>query len=159
MLQDFLEALQAKDQTKLSELAEANFAQKLKEKRENAPEPWFNFQRTNYDPEKVICVDKLLVKGLGVDRSTNDDQMDYSRLNNLEPEGLRQFIHKWDLGYQDYYFYSRFEEELEKLGDLDFQRDEPAEYYRLERVVRDGWHEMKNEMMAKKFRYMVHVTL
>ena len=72
-------------------MAEANFVAKLQEKREgeDAPQSWFNFQRAVYDPEKVICVDKLLIKGLGVDRSSNDDQMDYSRLNNLEPEGLR----------------------------------------------------------------------
>ena len=69
--------------------------------------------------------------------------MDYSRLNNLEPEGLRQYIHKWDLGYQDYYYYSRFEDELKKLEDLNFQREEPTEFYKAERTIRDGWHKMK----------------
>ena len=126
--------------------------QKLKEKRgesQSQQANWFNFERAEYDAEKVICIDKLLVKGLGIDRSTNDDQMDYLRMNNLEPYGLRQYIHKWDLGYQDYYYFARFEDELNKLSDMDFQREEPAEFYKAERKIRDGWHQMKNEMLSK----------
>ena len=47
LLQDFIEALQAKDQTKLAKMGEANFVAKLLEKREGgeggAPQSWFNF--------------------------------------------------------------------------------------------------------------------
>jgi len=114
LLQDFLESLQAKDQAKMSQLGEATFVEKLNSKKD-ASGAWFNFERAQYSVEKVLCVDKLLVKGLGVDRSTNEDQMDYQKVNNLEPQGMRQFVHKWDLGFQDYYYIKRFEKELKLI--------------------------------------------
>ena len=85
--------------------------------------------------------------------------MDYAKINNLEPAGLRQYVHKFDLGYQDYYYASRYFKELCKLNDPQFQMEEPGEYYKSERIVRDGWHQLKQEMLAKQFRFMLRVTL
>ena len=94
-----MQALQAQDTEKIAKLTEERFAAKLLANQEaSAGKEWFDFQRAEYDIEKVTCVDKLLIKGVGVDRSTNEDQMDYSKISNLEQDGLRQYIHKFDLG-------------------------------------------------------------
>ena len=123
-LQDFMQALQAQDSDQISKLCEANFAEKLLKNREaREGNEWFNFQRAEYDPEKVICNDKLLYKGVGIDRSTNGDQMDYTKVPNLEPQGMRQYIHKWDMGYQDYYYHTRYYDELCKLVDPSFRSE------------------------------------
>ena len=155
-----MQALQAQDTEKIAKLTEERFAAKLLANQEaSAGKEWFDFQRAEYDIEKVTCVDKLLIKGVGVDRSTNEDQMDYSKISNLEQDGLRQYIHKFDLGMQDYYYTNRFENEIAKLVQPNYREEEPQEYYKLERTVRDGWHQMKTEMFAKQFRYLLRVTL
>ena len=43
LLQDFMEALQAKDSDKLSQMAEATFIEKMQGKMEGAPKDWFKF--------------------------------------------------------------------------------------------------------------------
>ena len=64
--------------------------------------------REAYDVERVVTVDKILVKGVGVDRSTNDDFIDYIKISNMESVGVRQFIHKYDMGMQDHYYFLRY---------------------------------------------------
>ena len=68
----------------------------------------------------------MFIKGLGVDRSTNDDQEDYIRVSKLEEQGLRQYIHKYDLGMEDYYFNQRFMSELQLLADEEWRVENPG---------------------------------
>ena len=108
MLQDFFETLQKEDYEGLEKFTEARFVDRLRSKRQDAPgSDWFGFQRGEYDEALVVTVDKLLVKGVGIDRDTNDDQIDYQKVTGLESEGMRQFIHKYDFGMQDYYYILR----------------------------------------------------
>ena len=94
-------------------MAEARFVSRLKAaSEETTSEDWFSFKRSEYNPAKVLCVDKVFVKGVGTDRSTNDDQMDYTKVTSMEGLGLRQYVHKYDLGMQDYYFMNRFEKQI-----------------------------------------------
>ena len=42
---------------------------------------------------------------------------------NLEPQGMCQYIHKWDMGYQDYYYHTLYYDELCKLVDPSFRSE------------------------------------
>lgn len=120
-LQTFMQGLEARDFDKLHTMAETNFVNKLKEASEkNGNDSWFKFSPSELDPERVRCVDKLFVRGVGVDRSTNDDQMDYVKIISLEKYGIRQFVHKYDIGMQDYFYVRRFKEHLDKRMDADW---------------------------------------
>jgi len=58
---------------------------------------------------KVYLVDKLFVKGVSADRSKNDTNLDYVQSKDMEASGIRQYIHKFHLGLQPYYFKKHFE--------------------------------------------------
>ena len=115
--------------------------------------------REAYDVERVVTVDKILVKGVGVDRSTNDDFIDYIKISNMESVGVRQFIHKYDMGMQDHYYFLRYQDDIRRLHDSEWARANPKEYYATERRVRDGVHALKREMLMKQFRWSLRVTL
>ena len=109
ILQDFMEAMQAKDYDKMGQIAEARFVNKLKTKQDkNDSSDWFTFKKVEHDPVKVVTVDKLFVKGVGIDRDTNDDLIDYTKITAMESQGLRQYVHKYDFGMQDYYWMLRY---------------------------------------------------
>ena len=160
LLQDFMQGLQAQDYSQLHQIAEKNFVDKLQLQRQKAPDSeWFDFSRLKYDPVKVACVDRLFIKGVGIERDTNADQMDYTRITSLESNGLRQYVHKFELGMQPYYYQQRYEKELRQLVDGEWRAQNPMGIYETERVVREGWHKMRTEIMAKQFRYLLRVTL
>ena len=78
----FLAAISNHDTDKIKLLAEGNFANKVIARLN--PNHGFKFKEAAYDPDKVQVVDKLLIKGVGVDRSTNDTNMDYVRAKRME---------------------------------------------------------------------------
>ena len=104
LAQDFMQQLQAKNFDGLESIAEARFVDKLRDAGENQGSGWFSYEKQDYDPEKVSCIDKLFIQGVGVDRSTNYPEMDYTKNSQLEAHGLRQFVHKYSQGMQDYYY-------------------------------------------------------
>ena len=64
---------------------EKNFLDRLRARNEECSIPeWFEFEKVDYDPKRVVCVDKLFYKGLGVDRATNANQMDYRKESSVE---------------------------------------------------------------------------
>ena len=103
----------------MSRFTEARFVEKLREARKEQADAgvndWFGFERADYDDSKIVTVDTLLVKGVGVDRDTNDDMIDYHKVTGLESLGIRQFHHKFDFGMQEYYYLLRYQEELRNL--------------------------------------------
>jgi len=104
-----MEAVQTQDDAKMHKIAETNFAEQLISMREASnKKDWFQFERCDYDPTRVVTVDKLFIKGVGVDRSTNDDLIDYNRVSGMEPQGIRSYIHKFDAGMEQYYYMVRF---------------------------------------------------
>ena len=103
LTQNFLTAIQNKDADTVKNLAENEFASQLVAKMDGKSHG-FQFSPYPIDMEKVQIVDKLLIRGMGVDRSTNDSNMDYVRVTKFEKRGLRQYVHKYNLGLQDFYF-------------------------------------------------------
>ena len=97
LTQKFLKAIQEKDEETVRGLAEKNFAEKIVAKM-GSSDSGFEFKAVPIDPDNVQIVDKLLIRGLGIDRSTNDSNMDYIRVTKFERQGLRQFVHKYMLG-------------------------------------------------------------
>jgi len=62
----------------------------------------------------------------------------------MESVGLRQYVHKYDFGMQDYYWLLRYQEEIKNLTDSEWRTKNPAEAYKTERKVREGgthWQE------------------
>ena len=162
LAQDFMSGLQARDFDGLQGIAEANFVEKLRARNEqlvNKDKDWFEYEKVEYDPERVVCVDKIFYRGVGVDRSTNDDIIDYRKESAMEQSGIRQYLHKFDLGMQDFYYMNRYFDEIVKLNDEEWCQNNNAEAYKLNRVVKEGWLQMRNEMLAKQFRYLFRVTL
>ena len=160
MAQDFMQGLQARDYDKLTLRTEKNFLDRLRARNEQCKIPeWFEFEKVEYDPERVVCVDKLFYKGLGVERATNADQMDYRKESSVEQFGIRQYFHKFDLGMQDYYYMNRYKDGFIKLQDDEWVHSHPDEAYLINREVKEGWYKMRQEMLAKQFRYLLRVTL
>ena len=90
MLQDFFVALQKEDYDAIGRFTEARFVNRLKLNRQEAQgTDWFGYQRCDFDESKVVTVDKVLVKGVGIDRDTNDDQIDYIKVTGMESLGVR----------------------------------------------------------------------
>ena len=155
-----MEGLQKEDYDGLERFTEANFVNKLRENRLNAPDTtWFGYERVDYNADKVVTIDNIIVKGVGVDRSTNDDQIDYYKVTALESKGIRQFHHKYDFGMQDYYFMLRFQDELVKLTDQNWREENPEESYLTDRRIREGIHLLRKEMLSKQFRFLIRVIL
>ncbi len=77
----------------------------------------------------------------------------------MESLGLRQYVHKYDFGMQDYYWLLRYQEEIKNLTDSEWRTKNPAEAYKTERKVREGVHTMAREFEAKQFRYLLRVTI
>ena len=92
----------------------------MKQKSDNPD--WFAYKRADYDPAKVVTVDKLIVKGVGVDRDTNDDQIDYTKITSLESLGVRQYVHKYDFGMQDYYWLLRYKDVIDNLNNHEWRQ-------------------------------------
>ena len=41
----------------------------------------------------------MFVKGVSTIRSENEDQVDYQRVTAMEKFGIRQYVHKYEMGY------------------------------------------------------------
>ena len=148
MLQEFLVALRDQDQAKMESIGEAGFVNKLKEsKAAQSSKDWFGFEPAKeLDPELVRYVDLILVKGVGVDRSTNDDQIDYLKLTKMEAKGIRQYVHKYHQGMQDFYYLKRYEQEIKNLSDELWVRDNAELAKKLDKEVQNGYYKLRNEM-------------
>ena len=60
---------------------------------------------------------------------------------------------------QDYYYNLRYENHFKKLNDLEWLSKNTEEAYFMEREIKEGWLQMKNEMLQKQFRHILRVTL
>ena len=85
--------------------------------------------------------------------------MDYHREGSLESKGVRAYTHKFELGMQQYYYLTKYEEDFAKLADVEWRTNNPKETYTLERKTREGFLKMRNEYMIKDMRFILRVTL
>ena len=118
----------------------------------------FSFKAKKVDFEKVKIIDKILIKGLGIDRSTNDTNMDYARVNKFEPKGLRIFVHKYNLGMQDYYYQKLHSDLIASCTKEAFTKDYESAYLS-ENEMRVKSYELKKDMESKTHRYVLRVTV
>lgn len=62
------------------------------------------YKPNDFDPSKTYLVDKLFLKGVNIDRSLNETNLDYRQSRREEQKGIREFVHKYHLGLQPFYF-------------------------------------------------------
>ena len=74
--------------------------------------------------DKAYLVDKMFIQGISHNRTKNDWNVDYIVQKELEPKGLRTYLHKYHLGYNAYYYKRDFEKEMEKLRDPSLTEEE-----------------------------------
>lgn len=60
---------------------------------------------------------------------------------------------------QDYYYMDRYRSCFTKLQDDEWVDSHPDEAYLINREIKEGWYKMRQEMLAKQFRYLLRVTL
>lgn len=114
------------DQDKIRKVAELTFANKLIQDTAGL--------KVSYQPpgddalDKVYLVDKLFIKGVNAIRSENDTNADYVAEKSLEAVGIRNYIHKFHLGLQPYYFKLHNEKELALLSDEEAKKN-PEDFY------------------------------
>lgn len=85
--------------------------------------------------------------------------MDYVKVTALESAGIRQYVHKFDQGMQEFYYYEKYGEAIGKCNDPVWKQENPEEAYKLEREFTEGYHIMRKENLKKQFRYLLRVTL
>jgi len=86
----------------VTSVTEARFGREISQNLENLN---VKYESPSDDAiNKVYLIDKLFVKGVSADRSKNDSNLDYVQSKEMEPLGIRQYIHKFHLGLQPYYF-------------------------------------------------------
>ena len=96
------------------------------------------------------------MQGLSHDREVNDWNTDYVVQKDLEPKGLRTYLHKYHLGYMPYYFKRDYSMMLEKLSDKKLPLDER---YDLSLDMRKRIDMQKKQMIDNRFRMMMKVTM
>ena len=105
VLVKFMEALGAQDEAALRQVTEKTFADKIV-----ADMPILKSKDLKYksasdvNPDSVYLIDKLFLKGVSADRSENDTNFDYEVITSMEAQGLKQYIHKFNLGMTRYYY-------------------------------------------------------
>ena len=65
--------------------------------------------------DNVYLADKIFIKGVNATRSENDTNADYIVEKSLETIGIRNYIHKYHIGLQPYYFKLKNEDQLNLL--------------------------------------------
>lgn len=118
----------------------------------------FSFEGKELDESKVQIIDKLLVKGMGIDRDTNDTNVDYIRVNKFEKRGIRTFVHKFNLGMQDFYFQKLYGDMLESSSKEAFMKDYEKAYLN-DVEMRDKGRQMKKDYSEKGFRFVLRITI
>ena len=139
VLQKFMQAVGTQDADALHEVAEKTFADKILKEMPALKGKNLKFKKAaDSNLESIYLLDKLFLKGVSADRSQNGSNFDYVVITNLEANGLKQYIHKYNLGFQRYYFRKAFDDDiLKKLSPEEHKKD-PKEFYYRERQMRDA---------------------
>jgi len=107
----FLTAMSYKNSEKLMHLCEQNFAQKILSNLKALPEIPI------YEPDNNISgrvIDHLFIKGVNINRSENGYNFDYALIKDLEEDGIRYFIHKVLLNFNEHNMEHEYENEIKK---------------------------------------------
>lgn len=89
--------------------------------------------------DSSYIIDQLFIKGLSADRTMNDTNLDYVMSDALEVDGLRSYIHKYNLGLQPFYFKKAFQKEMAALTVRNKESDK-EDFYANDRKLQQGMH-------------------
>ena len=90
-------------------------------------------------PESYIQ-DTIVVKGISADRDSNGSNADFQVAKGSEPEGIREYVHKYYTGYQLYYQHRDYEDELIALENIRQSREKRAKKYGFENQDSSAFH-------------------
>ena len=90
----------------------------------------------------------MFVQGISFDRLANDWNTDYIIQKDLEPKGLRTYLHKYHLGYMPYYFKRDYQMLYEKLAQEDCSKEDQ---YNLSLDMRHRLDKHKKQMIDQRF--------
>jgi len=115
MINEMFTGIASHDHEAIKKVAEATFAKRLISETTGLK---ISYTKPSDDAlDKVYLIDKMFIKGVNAVRSENDTNADYIAENSLESIGIRNYIHKFHLGLQPYYFKLQYENELAMMND------------------------------------------
>ena len=160
VLMKFMEALGSQDQEAMRQVAEKTFADKIVSEMASLKGNNLRYTKAGeLKPDSVYLLDKLFLKGVSADRSINGTNFDYVVVSQNEQVGLKQYVHKFNLGFQRYYFLKEFGKSiLGRMNGAEEKKDPKAFYYR-ERSIRDAYNKQRRDMLEKDFGLLLRVTM
>jgi hypothetical protein len=112
MLSTFLQGIASGDEQAITSTAEKNLATKVLS--QNALN--VQYEAPNDDAiDNVYIVDRLFLKGVNIQRALNETNLDYVQTRQLERKGIREYVHKYHLGLQPFYFKKSFEHLMKEI--------------------------------------------
>jgi len=135
-----MQAVGEQDTDAIHQVAEKTFADKIVKEIPALKGKSLRYKKPagDADPNSVYLLDKLFLKGVGSERSTNGSNFDYVVITHLEAEGLKQYVHKYNLGFQRYYFLKAFDKDILSKLTMEEQKKNVKEFYYRERLMRDA---------------------
>ena len=140
VLQKFMEAVGKQDAEAIHQVAEKTFADKIVAEMPSLKGKSLRYKKAagDVDLDSVYLLDKLFLKGVGSERAKNGTNFDYVVIQDLEVEGLKQYVHKYNLGFQRYYFLKAFDADILSKLNMEEQKKNQKEFYYRERLMRDA---------------------
>ena len=159
VLTKFLQALAEGDETSMRSLGEKTLVDKVMASMPQLQKAGLQYTKNEeVNPDSIYVIDKLFLKGISADRGSNDSNFDYVVVQDSEKYGLKQYKHKYQMGYQRYYYLKRIGDSLPK----DNKIEDPILFTERERKMRDEIFKLKKEMGKKDlgliFRVSVQIT-
>ena len=159
VLTKFLQALAQGDETSMRSLAEKTLVDKVMTSMPQLQKAGIQYtKKEEVSPDSIYVIDKLFLKGISADRTKNDSNFDYVVERDSEKQGLKQYKHKYQMGYQRYYYLKRIGDSIPK----DNKIEDPILFTERERKMRDEIFKLKKEMGEKDlgliFRVSVQIT-
>ena len=156
-----MDAVGKQDAEAIGQVAEKTFADKIVKEMPALKGKSLRYKKAagDVDLNSVYLLDKLFLKGVGSERSKNGSNFDYVVITDLEAEGLKQYVHKYNLGHQRYYFLKAFDADILSKLNMDEQKNNQKEFYYRERLMRDAASKQKKEMLEQDFNLILRVTM
>lgn len=156
MINQLFTGIANRDEAIINKIAEPTFADKLLEITKNLKGP-VTYEAPKDDAiEKCYLIDKIFVQGISTDRYANDWNTDYIVQKDLEPKGLRTYLHKFHLGFMPYYFKRDHGITYEKLADKNM---EATERYSMQMKMREEINNQRKRITDSRFSMMLKVTV
>ena len=112
MLSTFLQGVVSGDKDVITSLCETQMAEKLLA----MGKPNAEYEAPGDEAiDNVYIVDRLFFKGVNMERNLNETNLDYVQSRKNERQGIREYIHKYHIGLQPFYFKKHFEKQITEM--------------------------------------------